>query len=278
MDFEHVVLNGRIRPASQAKVSLFSPALFNSFGVYESVEVADSVPFHLRDHLSRLAESAEMIELHLPYSLYDMASWVSQLISENGKDDCLLRIVALGATQAEDKALVAILPQPLPRYPDTYYWNGAAAITFEGCRPLPACKSLNTLVNYLARRQALRAGVHEAILRTGGEITEGSRSNIFAVRRGEIHTPPADRVLSGITRDAVIRLALEAGYRVSEVPLSLRDLSQFGEFFITSTSMHVMPIVRIGSALVGEGQVGPVTLDLMDRFERYHRQYVESRR
>ena len=278
MDFEHVVLNGRIRPASQAKVSLFSPALFYSFGVYESVEVADSVPFHLRDHLSRLAESAEMIELHLPYSLYDMASWVSQLISENGKDDCLLRIVALGATQAEDKALVAILPQPLPRYPDTYYWNGAAAITFEGCRPLPACKSLNTLVNYLARRQALRAGVHEAILRTGGEITEGSRSNIFAVRRGEIHTPPADRVLSGITRDAVIRLALEAGYRVSEVPLSLRDLSQFGEFFITSTSMHVMPIVRIGSALVGEGQVGPVTLDLMDRFERYHRQYVESRR
>jgi branched-subunit amino acid aminotransferase/4-amino-4-deoxychorismate lyase len=65
---------------------------------------------------------------------------------------------------------------------------------------------------------------------------------------------------------------------VSEVPLSLRDLSQFGEFFITSTSMHVMPIVRIGSALVGEGQVGPVTLDLMDRFERYHRHYVESRR
>jgi branched-chain amino acid aminotransferase len=278
MDFEHVVLNGRIRPASQARVSLFSPALFNSFGVYESVEVADSVPFHLRDHLSRLAESAEMIELHLPYSLYDMASWVSQLISENGKDDCLLRIVALGATQAEDEALVAILPQPLPRYPDTYYWNGAAAITYEGCRPLPACKSLNTLVNYLARRQAVRAGVHEAILRTGGEITEGSRSNIFAVRRGEIHTPPADRVLSGITRDAAIRLALEAGYRVSEVPLSLRDLSQFGEFFITSTSMHVMPIVRIGSALVGEGQVGPVTLDLMDRFERYHRQYVESRR
>jgi branched-chain amino acid aminotransferase len=278
MDFEHVVLNGRIRPASQARVSLFSPALFNSFGVYESVEVADSVPFHLRDHLSRLAESAEMIELHLPYSLYDMASWVSQLISENGKDDCLLRIVALGATQAEDEALVAILPQPLPRYPDTYYWNGAAAITYEGCRPLPACKSLNTLVNYLARRQAVRAGVHEAILRSGGEITEGSRSNIFAVRRGEIHTPPADRVLSGITRDAAIRLALEAGYRVSEVPLSLRDLSQFGEFFITSTSMHVMPIVRIGSALVGEGQVGPVTLDLMDRFERYHRQYVESRR
>ena len=277
MDFEHVVLNGRVRPASKAKVSLFSPALFNSFGVYESVEVVEGVPFHLRDHLSRLAESAEMIELGLPYSIYEIGNWVNRLIQENGHRDCQLRIIALGATHIEDEALVALLPQPLPRYPDSYYWDGAAVITFEGCRPLPACKSLNTLVNYLARRQAVQAGVHEAILRTNGEMTEGSRSNIFAVRRDEILTPPSDRVLAGITRDITIRLAVDAGYGVSEAPLSLMDLSHYSEFFITSTSMHIIPVVRISDALVGEGQVGPVTLDLMDRFEKYHRHYVDSR-
>jgi branched-chain amino acid aminotransferase len=278
MDFQYVILNGRTRPATEAKVSLFSPALFSSFGVYESVEVVEGVPFHLQDHLSRLAESAEMIELSLPYSTYDIASWVSQLIRENGNRDCLLRIIALGVTQAEDEALVAILPQPLPCYPDSYYSEGAAVITFAGSRALPTCKSLNTLVNYLARRQAVRAGVHEAILRTDGEMTEGSRSNIFAVCRDEIRTPPVDRVLSGITRDITVRLALEAGYRALETPLNLMDLSQFSEFFITSTSMHIIPVVRIGGAHVGEGHVGPVTLDLMDRFERYHRDYIHSRR
>jgi branched-subunit amino acid aminotransferase/4-amino-4-deoxychorismate lyase len=278
MDFEHVVLNGRVRPASEARVSLFSPALFNSFGVYESVEVVEGVPFHLRDHLSRLVESAEMIDLGLPYSIYEIGNWVNHLIQENGHRDCQLRVIALGATHIEDEALVALLPQPLPRYPDSYYWDGAAVITFEGCRPLPACKSLNTLVNYLARRQAVRAGVHEAILRTNGEMTEGSRSNIFAVRRDEILTPPPDRVLAGITRDITIRLALDAGYSVSESPLSLMDLSHYSEFFITSTSMHIIPVVRISDALVGEGQVGPVTLDLMDRFEKYHRHYVDSKR
>jgi branched-subunit amino acid aminotransferase/4-amino-4-deoxychorismate lyase len=257
---------------------LFSPALFSSFGVYESVETVEAVPFHLRDHLSRLAESAEMIELSLPYSIYEIANWVNELIQENGNQECLLRIIALGVTQAEDEALVAILPQPLPRYPDSYYWEGTAVITFEGSRAMPACKSLNTLVNYLARRQAVREGVHEAILRAGGELTEGSRSNIFAVRRGEVLTPPSGRVLSGITRDITIRLALEAGYRVSEVPLSLMDLPHFSEFFITSTSMHIIPTVRIGDALVGDGRVGPVTLDLMDRFERYRRAYIESKR
>lgn len=278
MDFEHVILNGKIWPATEAKVSLYSPALFSSFGVYESVEVIDRVPFHLRDHLARLAESAEMIEFSLPYSIYDIASWISQLLQENGPQDCLLRIIALGVTQAEDEALVAVLPQPLPRYPDSYYWEGASVITFEGCRSLPACKSLNTLVNYLARRQAIRSGVHEAILRTGGEMTEGSRSNIFAVRRDELLTPPSDRALSGITRDITIRLALEAGYRVSEVPLNLMDLSHYSEFFITSTSMHIIPIVRIGDALVGEGHVGPMTTDLMDRFEQYHRDYLGDKR
>ncbi len=279
MEFEHVILNGQVRPTSEAKVSLFSPALLNSFGVYESVEVVEGIPFHLQDHLSRLAGSAEMIELSLPYSTSEIAGWISHLIPENGNRDCLLRIIALGATQAEDEALVAILPQPLPRYPDSYYREGAAAITFEGSRSLPACKSLNTLVNYLARRQAVRAGVHEAILRAGnGEMTEGSRSNIFAVRRSELLTPPSDRVLSGITRDIVIRLALAAGYRASEVPLNLKDLSRYSEFFVTSTSMHIIPIVRIGDALVGEGQVGPMTLDLMDRFERYHRDYLDGRR
>ncbi len=277
MDFQYVILNGRMRPASEAKVSLFSPALFSSFGVYESVEVVEGVPFHLRDHLSRLAESAEMIELSLPYSIDDIASWVNQLIRENGNRDCILRIIALGVTQAEDEALVTILPQPLSHYPDSYHSEGAAVITFAGSRALPTCKSLNTLVNYLARRQAIRADVHEAILCSGGEMTEGSRSNIFAVCRDEIHTPPADRVLSGITRDIVVRLALEAGYHVLETPLSPKHLSQFSEFFITSTSMHIIPIVRIGGALVGDGRVGPVTIDLMDRFERYHRDYINAR-
>jgi branched-subunit amino acid aminotransferase/4-amino-4-deoxychorismate lyase len=106
-------------------------------------------------------------------------------------------------------------------------------------------------------------------------MTEGARSNIFAVREDEILTPPADRVLSGITRDIVIRLASDAGYRLCETPLYLNHVSEYDEFFITSTSMHVMPVVRIDQAGVGTEQVGPVTGDLLKRFEEYHRQYFD---
>jgi D-alanine transaminase len=143
---------------------------------------------------------------------------------------------------------------------------------------MPACKSLNTLVNLLARRHALRAGAHEAVLCSNGKLTEGSRSNIFAVYKREVLTPPSNQVLPGITRDIVIKLAAEAGYTVRERSLWLAEVERYDEFFITSTSMHVMPVVEIDGIRVGNGCVGNVTSELMQRFEIYHHQYLERLR
>ena len=65
---------------------------------HESIEVAEGLPFHLKDHLARLAESAEMIELKMPYAVNEIAGWIKRLIPENGNRDCLLRVIALGVT------------------------------------------------------------------------------------------------------------------------------------------------------------------------------------
>jgi branched-subunit amino acid aminotransferase/4-amino-4-deoxychorismate lyase len=278
MEFYHVVLNGQIRPAVEAQVPLMSPALFSSFGVYETVEVVQGVGFHLEDHLTRMVESAAMIEMELPYSVADMVSWAKLLIREAELDACRLRVVVLGATQADEEVLVAMVPQPLPRISAEEYEQGAQAVTFAGSRSLPRCKSLNTLVNYLSLRQAERSGAREAILCDSGEMTEGSRSNIFAVHKGRVITPPSDRVLDGITRDIVIRLAGEIGLSVVEGPLPVSAVRGFDEFFVTSTSMHVMPIVAINGEKVGSGFVGPVTQQLGDLFERYHGEYIVRER
>jgi branched-subunit amino acid aminotransferase/4-amino-4-deoxychorismate lyase len=275
MAFYHVSLNGKIVPADMARISLLNPAWQNGFGVYESIEVIKGVPFHLEEHLARLADSARLIELELPYVAADMTRWVKDLIARI-EGDCILRVVALGAASEDDERTVAILPQLLPRYPEQYYHCGVRLVSYEGCRHLPACKSLNTLVNFLARRHATRAGVHEAVLCSNGKLTEGSRSNIFAVQRGELLTPPTGQVLSGITRDIALRLAAEAGIVVRERSLYLAQITQYDEFFITSTSMHVMPVVAIDDLEVDRGHVGRVTAELMQHFDEYHRRYFES--
>ena len=140
---------------------------------------------------------------------------------------------------------------------------------------MPACKSLNTLVNYLARREANRAGALESLLHHHGYLTEGSRTNLFAVRAGELITPPASKVLSGITRDIILKVMQEAGHPVIETLLPV-DLSLYEEFFISSTSMHVMPITQIDSRPVGNGQVGPVTKLVMDQFKVHYRQVISG--
>ena len=278
MGFYHAVLNGKIRPVAEAQVPLLSPALFSSFGVYETIEVVRGVGFHLEEHLVRMVESAAMIEMELPYGVEEMAGWAQTLIGETEVEECRLRVVVLGATQSDERVLVAMVPQPLLHFPPEEYENGTQAVIFSGSRALPKCKSLNTLVNYLAQRQAARSGARESILCSSGEMTEGSRSNIFAVKGDRLITPPAGQILAGITRDIVIRLTDDMGVQVVEEILPVSEIEDYDEFFVTSTSMHVMPIISIDGRVVGAGQVGPVTRGLGDRFEEYHLAYVDRGR
>jgi branched-chain amino acid aminotransferase len=271
---EHIILNGRVLLKASATISVLNSALFYSFGVYESIEVDAGVPFHLDDHLDRLFHSAQIIEMPLPYTQAQLRAWVEHLIRLDHITESLLRIVAFGPN-GEDEALVYILPMVLPHYPTTFYTLGATAITYPGCRPLPQAKTLNTLVNYLALRKARQAGAHEAFLvNDAGQMTEGSRSNIFAVVDGVLTTPPAYQVLSGITRDLVLKLAEKRGIPILERPLPLSELPRFAEMFVTSTSMHVVPIVRVDDTPINGGRIGPITRTLMGDFESYYAQVI----
>ena len=266
----HISLNGRLLRRDEAHISVFNQALFNSFGVYESIEVDAGVAFHLDDHLERLFHSARLIELPMPYDGATIRRWIETLLAADDITESLLRILVFGPND-NDETLVYVLPGLLPQYPSTFYTQGAAAITYQGCRALPQAKTLNTLVNYLALRRARRMGVHEAFLVNGeGCLTEGSRSNLFVIAGGQLITPPATEVLSGITRDLVWKLAASRGIAASEAPVALARLASLDEMFVTSTSMHIIPIVRVDDQPINGGRIGPITRALMNDFESYY--------
>ena len=133
----------------------------------------------------------------------------------------------------------------------------------------PPVKSLNTLVNFLARQAATQVGALEGLLHHNGLLTEGSRSNLFAVKNDQLVTPAQDMVLSGITRDIILEVMKETDYPVMAGEVRA-DPWQFDEFFISSTSMHVMPITQIEGQPVGDGQVGPVTKLAMSQFNQFY--------
>jgi len=273
--FNFAIFNGELLPIDQAKISIFNQAFFSSFGVYETVKVDQGRPFFLEEHLHRLQNSAEQLDLELNVDRRTLAEWVGKLRAVDPQATWSLKIIVLGTTEPEDLPIIAMQPVPLPTYPAKMYRSGAAAILFEGQRVMPACKSLNTLVNYLARYRARQAGALEGLLHHNGYLTEGARSNLFAVQKGVILTPPTAEVLSGITRDVIFQVMARSPHPVIEAQLPT-DLSLYEEVFISSTSMHVMPITTIDNRPVGNGRVGPITQIVMDRFNQFYAEYMRS--
>ncbi|MBN1220472.1 MAG: aminotransferase class IV [Anaerolineae bacterium] len=273
--FDYAILNGDLLPGDQAKIPLSNKALFSSFGVYETVRIDRGHPFYLEEHLGRLLASAAMLEMELGVGVSTLSGWCARLIEIDPQATWTMRVLAFGAVEVGDRPVIGMWPEPSPSYPPGLYRDGAAAILYEGQRSLPACKSLNTLINYLARRAAVRAGALEGLLHHHGRLTEGARSNIFAVHQGQLITPPATDVLSGITRDVILQVMQNTPYPVREAPVPV-DMSWYDELFISSTSMQVMPITQINGQGVGNGRVGPVTRMVMDRFAAHYRQVMDS--
>lgn len=260
--------NGKLIPASEACISVFNPAIYGAYGIYESLQVRNAVVFELEAHLRRLVHSAQVIELTLPAQPSAIGAWIEEVVAVQEMRDCTVRLFVVGPDNGGEP-VAYVWPQPPPVYPQSFYELGVTAVTFEAYRYLPQAKSLNALASFMAQRKARAANVHEAFLYHAGCLTEGSNSNLFAVVGGEVLTPPSSEVLAGVTRDVLIRLSGENGISLRETSLPLSGVGAWQECFITSTSRHVMPVTSIDGQLVGEGRVGPVTRRLNGLFEQY---------
>ena len=126
----------------------------------------------------------------------------------------------------------------------------------------------------LAKIEGLKAGCVEALmLNHKGEVAECTGDNIFLVLGGKLVTPPTDAgILEGITRDAVIELAREAGLDVCETALTRHDVFIAEECFLTGSAAEVIPVVKVDNREIGSGKPGPITRDLIKRFHRLTRE------
>jgi branched-chain amino acid aminotransferase len=132
----------------------------------------------------------------------------------------------------------------------------------------PNTKSLNYLNNIMAKIEANIKGGNEAImLDDQGRISEGSGDNIFIVKGGKIYTPYTINNLKGITRSAVMELAVARGHEVLERDQGLFDLYTADEIFVTGTAAEVAPVTRVDGRVIGGGRPGPITRDLMVAFK-----------
>jgi branched-chain amino acid aminotransferase len=280
-----VYVTGKLVPKDEATVNVYDHGLLYGDGVFEGIRVYGGKVFLHEEHIARLYESAQAIRLPVPMSTSEMIDAVNMTVKENGIVDGYVRLVvtrgggSLGLDiRKTSNPQVIIIADTITLYPEEIYKNGMKLITASTIRNHPGAlsariKSLNYLNNILAKIEGTDAGSPEALmLNHKGEVAECSGDNIFIVKDGVLKTPGPDAgILEGLTRNTVMRIAAESGYEVRECVLLRHDIYIADECFLTGSAAEVVPVVSLDGRDIGEGAPGPITLELLEKFQAFAR-------
>lgn len=268
----YAILNGQLLPAGETGFLASHQSLVDAFGIYETILIEHGRFFHLQSHLQRLAQSAHLLHLDLPAPVETIGDWARRLAATLRAPCGLLRIVAYGSDGVHEP-LCALYLKPCPAHGPEFHEQGVAVVASEGERFRPLAKSTNCLAQALARTRAHAAGAHEGlIVDRHGHITEGSTSNVLAVRGGNLLRPLAGTALEGVTEAVTLRLAHELGIPVHFTALPLAEVHTWDEAFITSTHRRIVPIRRV-DAIDLPATPGPVTARLMAAYRAYEAEH-----
>jgi len=226
-------------------------------GVYEVIGVYNNIAFKLEEHLERLFESAEKINMDIELTIKQLKEKVLKLKKENLLKDGLIYVqVTRGITRRNHAYLDNKIKPNLIAYvlhqnrlPSEVYQNGVPVILTKDIRWLRCdIKSLNLLPNVLAKQNAIEKGAFEAILYRNDNITitEGSSTNVFVIKDKTIYTHPANNyILNGITRQIILDICIKLNLKVQEIEFSKSFLLNADEVFISGTYIDIVPVSRV---------------------------------
>ena len=278
-----VYIDGEYYPKSEAKISVFDHGFLYGDGVFEGIRAYNGIVFKLKEHIDRLYSSARAIMLEIPLSKEEMIEAVLETLRKNDLRDAYIRLVItrgigdLGLDPRKcPKPSVIIIAVPLLRLYDEEKRRQGISMIVSWTRRDPVdatsheIKSLNYLNSILAKIEANNAGVDEAlILDANGYICEATGENIFIVKNGKLYTPPrTSGALPGITAGVIKRIAKNLGYEVIERNLTVTELYEADEAFLTGTGAEIMPIREVNKRKIGEGKMGPITEKILEEFKR----------
>jgi branched-chain amino acid aminotransferase len=263
-----------------AVVSVRDHGLLYGDGVFEGLRVYDRRVFRLDAHVRRLEFGARILGIALPGGIDRMREIVLATVESSERDNAYVRLVVTrgaGPLGVDPSACttprVICIVDDLELYPAEKREQGLDLITSTLRRPGadvldPRVKSLNYLNNVQAKREALQRGADDALLLNAEAcVAEATVANVFAYRDGVLRTPPAtDGALEGITRQAVLELAVDLDVPAREERLGRIDLLAADEVFLSGTGIELIAVRSLDQTPIGTKAPGPLTRRLLAAF------------
>lgn len=275
-----VYINGELVPKEEARVSVFDHGFLYGDGLFETMRAYQKKIFRLEQHLQRLFLSLEYLKFPIPFSFDSLKEAIYKTIEANRLEDAYIRLNVTrgeGATVPDPSTcktpnVIIITREYLP-YANALYQKGYKG-KIVSVRPSPHMptvnmKTLNFLNNIIAKMEAKESGFNEGIMiNTEGFVTEGTVSTLFMFKENLLSTPAKEEgLLPGITRQAILEIAEAEALKTKEAKITLKELLEADEAFLTNSLIEIMPLVEIDGHPIGKGVPGPLTQGIMNSYK-----------
>lgn len=260
-------VRGEIIPLDKAFLHISDLSIQRGYGVFDFFKVSDGHAFFLSDYLDRFYQSAKVMRLTVPYIARDLKLVVQQLITQNNLPESGVKMILTGGYsrdgfQLGDSNLI-ITQQPLSLPGNELVEKGVKAITYEYVRDFALAKTINYSMGIWLSKLVADKKAYDVLYYKNGVVSEFPRCNFFIVKKDGTVATPDENILHGVTRTQVFSLASKH-YRAEKCKVTLDDIRNAREAFLTSTTKRIVPIVQIDDSVIGDGKPGPVTLSLLN--------------
>lgn len=264
-----VFVNGDFLPEEKASLGIGDLAIQRGYGVFDFLRTRRNVPLFIDDYLDRFFRSAEKMFLQPSYSQGQVKSFIYELLEMNAVPESGIRMIMTGgySINGYHPAVpnLVIIQQPLTIPGADTFSRGAKLITHEYQRDLPSVKSINYLMGVWLQNVAEAQKADDVLYHKEGIISELPRANIWMVTRDEKIVTPANNILHGITRMKLLEIA-STKFSVEVRDITLDEIRNAAEVFVSSTTKRLMPIVEIDGQAIGSPKPGPITTTLYNDF------------
>lgn len=265
--------DGKYLPKQDLSIGIDDLGFERGFAVFEYIRERDGNIIFLLDHLKRLNHSQSLMRLHSDTSTAVIKEIIETLQKKNALRNSYFKCI-ISARLSDNNIIpvITIYQDMYKPYDAGMYETGISLILHEFAKPFPEYKTTFYLGSLREYGRMIQSGAEDVLFYYDNIIRECSRCNIFIVKGGLIYTPDKN-ILKGVTRHHVTVCAGKE-FIIIEKDITIKELFEADEIFITSTTKNIMPVIKIEDRIIANGKPGIITAALISSFEIYCNTYV----
>lgn len=273
----YVILNGEKIPASEAVLGVDDLSIVRGYGIFDYFKTINHQPLFWEDNLARFYNSADIMDLPVRYSQSEIKEHIRELMTANDIPNSGIKLLLTGGYSKDGYSIgepnLIISQHELQRDVEKEK-SGMKLITYDYHRAFSYAKTIDYVMGIKALKEAHKVGADDVVYVKDGYLSECPRANIFLITKDDVLITPEEDVLHGITRKHILEMA-KSKFTVETRKVSVEDMENAAEAFITSTTKNITPVVAINDIVYGR-EAGSKTQILQKMWEEMTYETVEK--